>query len=359
MMTLDTISIRSDNRHGYPPPHDRPERTVPLTAKQTICPPGLEEFLGRLSEKNLFGKKLIRRYFAYLYRRRLSKSTIKSYEATLFAFITFLMANGRCHIETIVRDDIGAYVEQEQDRGMSLTTVNTRIRAIYAFLQFLADREIIHPKVLNRKIRIKLPDTLPRAIDPEDIRCLLKVIGNRRDRALILTLLRSGMRIGELLNTKRIDINLAEKRIDIFEAQKNRVGRVVYISNDALTALKRWLKAKKSTSDYIFSGHGGRPLSYEASRIVFIKYLRKAGLTHKGYTLHTLRHTFASELLNAGMRLECLQQLLGHSSIEMTRRYARLTDNTRRDEYFKAMQIIEKEGIGGHYRRDHSIPAVY
>jgi site-specific recombinase XerD len=83
-----------------------------------------------------------------------------------------------------------------------------------------------------------------------------------------------------------------------------------------------------------------------------------AGLAHKGYTLHALRHTFASELLNAGMRLECLQQLLGHSSIEMTRRYARLTDNTRREEYFKAMQIIESEGIRGHYRRDRSLPAL-
>lgn len=359
MMTFDTISITSDDRPTLPVRHGRFNITVPQITNQASCPPGLENFLERVAEKDLFGKKLIRRYFTYLYRRRLSKSTIKSYEVTLFAFITFIKANGRYFIETIVRDDIGAYVEYEQDRGMSLNTVNTRLRAIYAFLQFLADREIIHPKVLNRKIRIKLSDTLPRAIDPEDIRCLLKVIVNRRDRALILTLLRTGMRIGELLNTKLIDINLAEKRIDIFEAQKNRVGRVVYISNDALTALKRWLTVKKSTSDYIFGGHGGRPLSYEAARMVFIKYLRKAGLDHKGYTLHALRHTFASELLNAGMRLECLQQLLGHSSIEMTRRYARLTDNRRKEEYFEAMNIIEKEGIGGHYRRDHSIPAIY
>ena len=92
---------------------------------------------------------------------------------------------------------------------------------------------------------------------------------------------------------------------------------------------------------------------------MFIKHLTKAGLDHKGYTLHALRHTFASELLNAGMRLECLQQLLGHTNIEMTRRYARLTDNTRKKEYFKAMEIIEKEGIGGHYRRDHSISPIY
>ncbi len=72
-----------------------------------------------------------------------------------------------------------------------------------------------------------------------------------------------------------------------------------------------------------------------------------------GYTIHCLRHTFASELLNAGMRLECLQPLLGHASLEVTRRYARLTDRTREEEYFRAMAIIEKGVTGGHYRFDH------
>ncbi|RPI72145.1 MAG: hypothetical protein EHM38_02480 [Geobacteraceae bacterium] len=72
--------------------------------------------------------------------------------------------------------------------------------------------------------------------------------------------------------------------------------------------------------------------------------------------MHCLRHTFASELLNAGMRLECLQPLLGHSSIEMTRRYARLTDTTRKEEYFRAMAIIEKGGAHGDYRCHHQLP---
>ena len=89
---------------------------------------------------------------------------------------------------------------------------------------------------------------------------------------------------------------------------------------------------------------------------VHLRALLDAGLAHKGYTLHCLRHTFASELLNAGMRLECLQPLLGHSSIEMTRRYARLTDTTRKEEYFRAMAIIEKGGVHGDYRRHHQLP---
>ena len=92
-----------------------------------------------------------------------------------------------------------------------------------------------------------------------------------------------------------------------------------------------------------------------AARMMFVKYLDKAGLSHKGYTLHCLRHTCASELLNAGMRLECVQQLLGHSSIEMTRRYARLTDKTREEEYFRAMNIIERGEIDGHYQLDREL----
>jgi hypothetical protein len=84
----------------------------------------------------------------------------------------------------------------------------------------------------------------------------------------------------------------------------------------------------------------------------------KAGLADKGYTLHALRHTFATELLNAGMRLECLQVLLGHRSIEETRRYARLTDKTREEEYFKAMSKIERREKSGADRCDSELATI-
>jgi len=127
---------------------------------------------------------------------------------------------------------------------------------------------------------------------------------------------------------------------------------VVYLADDACQALAHWLQVRRWQTALIFSGHGGRPLSYEVARSNFKRLLVQADLAHKGYTLHGLRHTFASELLNAGMRLECLQPLLGHSQIEMTRRYARLTDVTRKEEYFRAMAKIEKEGVHGDYRCD-------
>jgi integrase/recombinase XerD len=358
MMTLETISIEKSFQSPVSCKDGVPSKTLPPVASQPAWPAAVERFLRRMTQAGLFGHELIGRFFANLYRNCRSEKTIKSYRTTLFGFIAFLKSNGKQHIETVTREDLSAYVEYEQDRGMSPSTVNTRTRAIYSFLQFFADRDVIHPKVLSRKIRIKIPEALPRAIDPEDIRLLLGAIDNTRDRAMILVLLRTGMRIGELLNTTLEDLNLKEKRIEIYQAQKNRVGRVVYISDDARAALKRWLTYRPPKGPYVFYGQRGGPLTYETARTHFAKYVDKAGLAHKGYTLHCLRHTFASELLNAGMRLECLQQLLGHSSIEMTRRYARLTDNTRKEEYFRAMRVIERGGINGHYRDHHSLPQV-
>ena len=227
---------------------------------------------------------------------------------------------------------------------------------VYNFLTFIEDKNIINPKLLQKKLRIKLPATLPRAMDPEDADSFISQLDKPRSRAMFLTLLRTGMRIGELLETRVEQVNLKQNRIDIYEAMKTQVGRVVYFTNDARDALSIWLEKKNQEEKYLFCGHRNIPLSYESARSMFKGYIEKAGISHKGYTMHCLRHTAASELLNAGMPLECLQELLGHKNIEMTRRYARLTNNTRKEEYFKAMHIIEKGGIHGHYRRDNKLP---
>lgn len=312
----------------------------------------IEKYLKRLVKSGVYGRPHVKAYLYSLYRRGCRANTLRSNFSAIFLFLSHLKTLDKRHLETVVREDISSFIEHQQDRGLAPNTVSTRLRALYSFLGYLVEGEIIDADVIKNKMRIKVADTLPKAIDPEDIKQILTIIRKVRDRAIILVLLRTGMRIGELLETRVYDVNLPESRIEIFEAEKNRVGRVVYLSDDARRALKMWLKRKKRQTPNLFDGRRGRPLGYEAARMMFIKYMDTSGLSHKGYTLHCLRHTYASELLNAGMRLECVQQLLGHRSIEMTRRYARLTDNTRRQEYFKAMQIIEKGGIHGHYRRD-------
>jgi integrase len=194
-------------------------------------------------------------------------------------------------------------------------------------------------------------------MDPDDVKRLLSIIDHTRDRAMVTVLLRTGMRIGELLNTKMLDLHLKDRRIDIYEGEKNRLGRVVYLSDDAVGALKAWINIRDAHKEFLFYANGRKSMSYSTSHLVFERCLTKAGLAHKGYSLHSLRHTFASELLNAGMRIECLQPLMGHSSLDVTRRYAQLTDKTREEEYFRAMTIIERGEIDGHYRLDHQVQA--
>ena len=166
------------------------------------------------------------------------------------------------------------------------------------------------------------------------------------------------------LNTLRhfvlwIDVHLTDKKIMVYEGEKNRKGRAVCISDDACQALDDWLQKRDGQKEYLIYAQGRHRMSYNNARVIFKKYLKQAGLEHKDYSLHCLRHTFATELLNAGMRIECLQQLLGHSSIEMTLRYARLSDKTREQEYFKAMAIIEGEKIDEPDQRDHQLPPVF
>jgi integrase/recombinase XerD len=341
-------------------PFNPPESPPPVTDELN---PDLRNFLiekclKQLVNKGLFGRPYVQNFLYDLKRRNCRPSTIRSNFTTLMLFLSYLKERDRTSLETITREDLSSFIEHEQDRGMLPNTVSTRLRHLYAFLRYLVDREVAHPDLLKRKLRVKVPEALPRAMDPEDVQELLAVIKQSRDRAMILVLLRTGMRIGELLATRMSEVNLMEKQIIIMEAQKTRVGRVAYLSEDACKALTVWLNKRDPAKERLFYGQGRQRLSYTAARIRFAKYLEEAGLAHKGYSLHCLRHTCATELLNAGMRLECLQQLLGHSSIEMTRRYARLTDNTRREEYFRAMARIEKGESHGHYRRDLELPPV-
>jgi integrase/recombinase XerD len=319
----------------------------------------LGRLLQKLSEKDIPGKEHIEEYLRDQHRRNCRPSTLRNSLNAIDAFLVFIKRAGKTHLEEITRSDRLAFVEHEQDRGLKASTVRTRLRSLNAFLRFAMEDGVVRPEVLSKRIIIKVPDELPRAIELDDVEKLLSVIDKIRDKAMLLVLLRTGMRIGELLSTRLQDVHLKERRIEIFEAHKNRVGRVVYLSDDAQDALSDWLKKTDHRTQFVFYGYGNNPLSYPAARMVFVKHLEKAGLSYKGYTLHCLRHTNASELLNAGIPLECLKELLGHSTVEMTRRYAKLTDKTREQEYFKAMSIIEKGENYGHYRIDLELQEIH
>lgn len=298
------------------------------------------------------GKECLEEYVRCQHRSGCSPNTIRNSRQGLEAFIMYLQGTGKSDLKEIDRKDIEGFVEDEQDQGLKLSTVKTRLSIVKAFLRFMAEKGLIGEEVFPWKLKIKLPEALPRAMEPEDVDRLLAASGSERDRTMIVLLLRTGMRIGELLNTRMVDVNMGEQKILIYEAQKNHLGRVVYFSDDAKAALEKWLEKREKKQELLFYGQKGNLLSYPAARMMFVKYIDRAGLSHKGYTLHSLRHTYATDLLNARMPLEVLEKLLGHMSLEVTRRYARLKDKTKEEEYFKAMAIIERRQRDGDHQCD-------
>jgi len=315
--------------------------------EQPLSPTSIDRILQKLSCMELPAKEHFECYMRPKWRLNHKPRTLASSFTSVMLFLDFYGKSGKSAIEKIERVDLEGFIEHEQDRGLRISTVRTRLACIIAFLHFLMEQEIVPGSLLKRGIKLKLPDVLPRAMSPADVRKLLCVIDDIRDRALFLLLLRTGIRIGEALGLRLNDLDIKGRKVHLFEGEKNSMGRVVYLSEDALFAIKLWLRQRNKSKEFVFYGQSNGHLCYSTGLGLFVNYLQKAGLNQKGYTIHCLRHTFASELLNAGMRLECLQQLLGHQDIEVTRRYARLTDTTREQEYFRAMAVIEKGGIHG------------
>jgi len=301
----------------------------------------LDRVLAKVDQAQMPGAEHVKEYLRQMYRRNCKARTICSTATSLIFFLRVVKSLDKAHLELITRRDIEDFVEREQDRGIKITTVRFRLSGVYSFLRYLSAIKMVTPDLLERKIRLKLPRHLPRAMPAEDSARLLAALEDTRDKAMVLMLLRTGMRIGELCNLLVNDVDLVERTVKIYEGEKNNIGRVVYISADACKALSEWMRQRNHKKSYLFYGLKG-PLGYSICRERFKRVLQKAGLADKGYTLHCLRHTFATDLLNAGMRLEYLQQLLGHSNIEVTRIYAKLSDASRQKEYFRAMTMIEQ-----------------
>ena len=311
-----------------------------------------------LKDSELPGAELAITYLSHQFRRNCKESTLASSGTAITFFLTFLRVSGKNRLEDMTRQDIEAFVEQQQDKGLKISSVRNRLVAVYSFIQFLVDNDLFITDVLSKKIRLKMPDPLPRAIDAQDVKALFAVIDHPRNLAMFLLLLRTGMRIGELLDLQVNDIDLQEQKVMIYIGEKNYRGRVVYFSDDAREALEKWMQIRDPQRHCLFYSSRRHCLTYATIRERFRKYLAQASLADKGYTLHQLRHTFATDLLNAGMRIECLQPLLGHSTLEMTRRYARLSDKSRENEYFRAMSIIERGTTDEDSRLDHQLQTV-
>jgi len=125
-------------------------------------------------------------FFQSLIRRNLSIGSLVQYFHGLKRFFLFFKSLGINRLEFVDREHIGAFIEYLQDDNLMSSSINSYLRSLYAIFRFLAERDVISSDIMKNKFRLKMPDILPKAIDPDDLKLLLSVINTARERALIL-----------------------------------------------------------------------------------------------------------------------------------------------------------------------------
>lgn len=276
-------------------------------------------------------------------RRNCQPSTLKGYCGALKAFVQSWEGHRPASLLQVERSHIEHFLDHLERRGLNPSTINTLLGCVQRFYGHLLREEQVAVSPVHAQHYLQEPEPLPRALSDEQVSRFLAGIEPVLERAVFLLLLRSGMRLGEVVALELGDVELEAHQLFIRHGHKNRRGRVVYFSADAGQALKGWLECRWSPLlPQLFHNRAGRPLNHRWVQRHFRAYAARAGL-ERHLTVHSLRHTFACQLLNAGVDLVTLQELLGHDSILMTQRYARLSDRRRRAEYFQAITQIEQE----------------
>jgi integrase len=183
----------------------------------TLRRQALDRVIARVMRHQVPGEEHVLSYLQHMYRRNCRPKTICSTASSLTLFLRFIKQSGKQYLELIIRQDLEAFVEHEQDRGIQPKTIHFRLQILYAFIRYLVKENVLRPELMERKIRLRVPQSLPKAICTPDILKLLSVIDQTRDRAMILALLRTGMRIGELLSLRVNDVDLTERTAKIYQ----------------------------------------------------------------------------------------------------------------------------------------------
>jgi site-specific recombinase XerD len=250
-------------------------------------------------------------------------------------------------LEDVTNKKIQEYINILLVQGLQPKTVNSYLDGIKGFYEYLRDEEDIPmPNPVKRGYSLRLPRPLPRYLRDEELERLFEVIKKPRDRAIFMLMLRCGLRVEEVANLTVAAMDLKRRKIMVVQG-KGAKGRVVYISNDALDALVKYLKGRISIrAKYLFlvekGTYCGKPISVRGIQKRMEYYASKAGLKA---CCHQLRHTMATQLLNADADLVTIQDLLGHTRIKTTQRYCTVSNLKVQRDYFKAMEEVMRRSI--------------
>lgn len=260
-------------------------------------------------------------YVHLLEMRRYSLNTAKNYTSLFGQFVHYFKDKDLMEIN---EDDIRHYMRRIVKMGKSASTQEQALNAIKFYYERVQDMP-------HRFYELERPikeSKLPLVLSEEEVARLFSVVENLKHKAILITIYSCGLRLSELLNLKMEDIQSERKQVIIRDA-KGKKDRATILSPVTLEILRKYYRQFKPRK-YLFEGQGGGPYSAKSVQNI-LKYAIEKAKIFKPATPHTLRHSFATHLLENGTDIRYIQALLGHRSPETTQIYAHVSTKTLRD----------------------------
>jgi site-specific recombinase XerD len=279
----------------------------------------------------------------HLKRRNYSQHTVKYYLNIIKQYVIWL----NVPLEQATHEKIDKYIDYLHSKRMQPASINLYlviIRVFYDYLRYDEKIKLLNP--IRRNLRLRVPKPLPRSLREREVEKLFGVIKNKRDLTMFKLMLRCGLRVEEVSNLTLDAINLKQKKIMVFNGKGGK-DRVVYISDDAHDALKAYLKVRSHyRAQKVFlvekGNYKGQGISVRGIQKRMEYYAKKSGINA---SCHRLRHTMATQLLNAEAEVETIQDLLGHNWITTTQQYCKVSNLKVQRDYFKAMRNVLQRSV--------------
>lgn len=288
---------------------------------------------------------LVEKFLRHLeVERGMSGHTLRAYRKDLEEFAAYAPKN----VDDIEMIDVRGFVAQQIRNGLSKTTAGRRLSSVRSFLRYLTREGYLTANPAKLVTTPKSERHLPKFLSVDDVFSLIEkpdTIGfiHARDRAVLELLYSSGLRVSEIAGLNVEDVNTREGLVKV--RGKGRKERIVPMGSKAVDALRGYMTEKlllKKKNKILFLNKRGTGLSERGVRRIVVKYARLIGVSGP-IGPHTLRHTFASHLLQAGADLRVIQELLGHASLSTTQKYTHLDITHLMDIYDKAHPLSSEE----------------
>ena len=295
-------------------------------------------------------EECITKFLDYLiYEKKYSDNTVSSYENDLEMFNEYIKSR-KINFKKLDYSGVSDYLIYLNKKELKPTSVNRHLSAIRSFYDYLIKSKITDSNPFKLVHGPKKDKKLPNYLKYSEFEDLINTCESNdlgiRNRMILELLFATGIRVSEAVNIKLSDINFKEREIKVFG--KGKKMRIVYfnkvcqevMSNYVLNARQNLLNGKKS--DYLLINHLGNPLTRRGIGDIIDKLILKSSLKHK-ISPHTLRHTFATLLLNEGMDIREVQELLGHARLSTTSIYTHVSNEELRKVYLHSHPRAHKK----------------